>query len=115
MLRWSPVVWAAGLHARSTRRGEKQMAEVYVERVHTEHAVLDIGEDIGALAIYTREELRGKEIQVSLKGSKAARLIHTAVWERRFNGRTMFAGVYPSLPIGDYIVWTHPSREVTIF
>ncbi len=91
------------------------MAEVYVERVHTEHAVLDIGEDIGALVIYTREELRGKEIQVSLKGSKADRLIHTAVWERRFNGRTMFAGVYPSLPIGDYIVWTHPSREVTIF
>ena len=35
------------------------MAEVYVERVHTEHAVLDIGEDIGALVIYNRQELRG--------------------------------------------------------
>ena len=39
------------------------MVEQYVERVHTEHAVLDIGEDIGALVIYTREEFRGKEIQ----------------------------------------------------
>jgi len=90
------------------------MAEVYVERIHTEHAVLDIGEDIGALVIYTREEFRGKEIQVSLKGSNAARLVHTAVWERRFNGRVVFAGIYPSLPVGDYIIWTHPSREVTI-
>jgi hypothetical protein len=90
------------------------MAEVYVERIHTEHAVLDIGEDIGALVIYTGEEFRGKEIQISLKGSNSARLVHTAVWERRFNGRVVFAGIYPSLPVGDYIIWTHPSREVTI-
>ena len=90
------------------------MVETYVDRVHTEQAVLDIGEDIGALIIYTRVALRGKEIQVSLKGSRAAKLVHTAVWERRFNGRTVFAGIYPSLPPGDYIIWTHPSREVTI-
>jgi len=90
------------------------MVETYVERVHTEHALLDIGEDIGALVIYTREELRGKEIQVSLKGTHAATMVHTAIWERRFNGRTMFAGIYPSLPTGDYIIWTHPSREITI-
>jgi hypothetical protein len=90
------------------------MAEVYVDRVHTEQAVLDIGEDIGALVISTREEFRGKEIQVSLKGTNSASLVHTAVWERRFNGRTMFVGIYPSLPAGDYIIWTHPSREVTI-
>src|SRR5712691_8798662 len=90
------------------------MAEVYVERIHTEHAVLDIGQDIGALVIYTREEFRGKEIQVSLKRTSAARMIHTAIWERRFNGRVVFAGIYPSLPEGDYIIWTHPSREVTI-
>jgi len=90
------------------------MGETYVERVHTEHALLDIGEDIGALVIHTREEWRGKEIQVSLKGTHAAKPVHTAIWERKFNGRTMFAGIYPSLPRGDYIIWTHPSREVTI-
>ena len=90
------------------------MVEMYVERVHTGHAVLDIGEDVGALIIYTREELRGKEIQVSLKWANAAKLVHTAIWERRFNGRTMFAGIYPALPGGDYIIWSHPSREVTI-
>src|SRR5947209_232245 len=90
------------------------MIEQYVERMHTENVVLDIGEDIGSLVIYTREEFRGKEIQVSLKGTNSARLVHTAVWERRFNGRVLFAGVYPWLPEGDYIIWTHPSREVTI-
>ena len=90
------------------------MIEQYVERVHSEHAVLDIGEDIGALVIYTREEFRGKEIQVSLKGTNSASMVHTAVWERRFNGRVVFAGIYPSLPAGNYIIWTHPSSEVTI-
>lgn len=89
------------------------MAERHVDHVHTEHAVLDIGENIGALVIYTREEFHGKEIEVSLKGNDAKR-IHTAVWERRVNGRTVFAGIYPSLPAGDYIIWTNPSSEVSI-
>ena len=90
------------------------MVETYVERVHTEHALLDIGEDVGALVIYTRKELLGKEIHVSLKGTNAARLVHTAVSERRFDVRAVFAGIYAELPLGDYIIWTHPSREVTI-
>jgi fructose 1,6-bisphosphatase len=94
-------------------RRAKQMAERYVDRVHSEHAVLDIGENIGALVIYTSEALRGKEIEVSLKGNDAKR-VHTAVWERRVNGRTVFAGIYPSLPAGDYIIWTTPSSEVRI-
>ncbi len=90
------------------------MVECYVDRVYTEQVALDIGEGVGALVIYTTEQLRGKEIQVSLKGDTRARLTHTAVWERRFNGRVAFAGVYPSLPEGDYIIWVHPSREVSI-
>lgn len=90
------------------------MVETYADRIYTEQVVLDIGEDIGALIIYTREKWRGKEIQISLKGNPSAKLVHTAIWERRFNGRIIFAGVYPSLPQGNYIIWTHPSREVTI-
>src|SRR5579863_1243852 len=90
------------------------MVECAIDRVYTEHVVLDIGENIGSLVIYTSEKWRGKEIQVSLKGDDAAKLVHTAVWERRFNGRVAYAGVYAALPEGDYIIWTHPSREVTI-
>ncbi len=33
------------------------MIEQYVERVRTEPAVLDIGQGVGALAVYTRAEL----------------------------------------------------------
>ncbi len=92
------------------------MAEEHIERVHIENIVLDIGREIGALVIYTGEELRGKEIEVSLKGSDAKRT-HTAVHERRFNGRTIFAGVFPTLPAGEYKIWWHepqPAHEVTI-
>src|SRR5437588_8612868 len=100
-------------NAKTTERREKQMVEQYVERVHTEHAVLDIGQDIGALVIYTREELLGKEIEVTPKGNDSKR-IHTAIHAQKVNGRTIFAGVFLALPAGDYIIWTHPSSEVTI-
>jgi hypothetical protein len=89
------------------------MVEQYVKRVHTQPAVLDIGQDIGALVVYTRAELVGKEIEVSLKASDEKR-IHTAIHERRANGRTLYAGLFLALPAGEYIIWVHPSCEVTI-
>ena len=88
------------------------MVERYVERVHSD-IVLDIGQGIGALVIYTKEELRGRQIDVSLKGN-SARKIHTDVLERRINGRPIFAAVFPSLPEGEYTIWSNPSDEVTI-
>ena len=89
------------------------MAETYVGRVHTENAVLDIGEDIGALVIYTGQEMLGKEIEVSPKGNDAQK-IHTAVLERKVNGRTLFAALFLELPEGEYITLTTPSSEITI-
>src|SRR2546425_12530007 len=88
----------------------------HVDRVHTEHAVLDIGQDIGALVIYTREELRGEEIEVSPKGNDVQRT-HTQVLERRFNGRSTFAALFLALPAGDYKIWSddpNVTNEVTI-
>ncbi len=92
------------------------MAEQYVDRVHTESAVLDIGGDVGALVLYTPEEFRGKEIEVSPKGDDARRT-HTAVWGRQANGRVIFAALYHELPAGDYTIWwdaTTPAGEVTV-
>src|SRR5437773_8995156 len=89
------------------------MAETYIERVHTENAVLDIGEDIGALVIYTGQEMLGKEIEVSPKSNQAQK-IHTAVLERKINERTLFAALFLELPEGDYITLTTPSSEITI-
>jgi hypothetical protein len=89
------------------------MIEQYVERVHAEPAVLDIGQGVGALAVYTKAELLGQEIEVSLKGNDEKR-IHTAIHERKVNGRSIYAGLFLALPEGDYIIWVHPSCEVTI-
>jgi hypothetical protein len=89
------------------------MAETYVERVHTENAVLDIGEDIGALVIYTGQELLGEEIEVSPKGTKAQKT-HTAVLERKVNGRIVYAALFLALPEGDYNICTIPSSAIMI-
>jgi hypothetical protein len=72
--------------------------------VHTAPAVLDIGEDIGALVIYTGPELHGHEIEVSPRANETRRT-HTAVLERRVNGCSMFAALFLALQAGDYIIW----------
>jgi hypothetical protein len=73
-------------------------------RVHTGEVVLDIGDGVGALIIYTLAALEGREIEVS-RGDTATR-VHTEVLERRIAGRPVFAAVYASLPEGHYRVWT---------
>jgi hypothetical protein len=87
----------------------------YWTRRHTESVVLDIGEDVGALVLYTRPQLHGREIEVSPLGDcqNAAR-VHSAVLERSFNGRTMFVAVYPELRAGDYQVCGEGAPMVTI-
>ena len=87
------------------------MAETYTKRVHTENAVLDIGEDIGALVIYTGQEMLGNEIEVCPKGNHTQK-IHTAVLERKINRRTLFAALFLELPEGDYITLTTPSARL---
>ena len=92
------------------------MAEIHVERVHTENVVLDIGGNIGALIIYTDEDWRGEEIELSPKGNASQR-VHNQVHERRINGRSVFAAVYPDLQAGDYDIWRNdstPGGSVTI-
>ena len=90
------------------------MAEQHNDRVHPESVVLDIGQDIGALIIYTDAELRGREIEVSPLGSDATR-VHVEVLERRVNGRQVFAAVFPQLRAGSYEIWrkTVPSPSGT--
>lgn len=92
------------------------MVETYAKRVHTEQVVLDIGGEIGALILYAKAELCGREIEVSPEGNDTRRT-HTAIWERRLGGRTLFVGVYPALAAGVYNVWgggPQPISKVTI-
>ena len=65
--------------------------------------VLDIGDDVGALVLYTGSEQHGHEIEVNPLGSDARR-VHSAVLERSVNGRVLYAAVYPELKAGDYEV-----------
>lgn len=82
--------------------GEYQEHQEY--RVHTEAAVLDIGGEIGALIIYTSAARHGEEIEVSLQGDDDRRT-HTAVLERRVNGRSVFAALFLALAEGEYRIW----------
>jgi hypothetical protein len=85
----------------------------YWTRHHPESVVLDIGDDVGALILYTTNEHHTREIEVSLLGA-GARRVHSAVLERSLDGLTFYAATYPELPAGDYHVWCEGAPQVTI-
>jgi len=85
----------------------------YWTRRHTESVVLDIGDDVGALILYTSPERHTQEIDVSPLRADARR-VHSAVLERRLNGRTFYAATYPELPAGEYQVWCDGSPHFII-
>jgi hypothetical protein len=91
----------------------KKMAEQHIDRVHSESVVLDIGQDVGALVIYTDAELRGREIEVSPQGSDAKR-VHVEVLERRIKDRPVFAAVFPGLRAGGYDIWENAQKPNTV-
>jgi len=73
------------------------------QRVHTEDVVLDIGDDMGGLIFYAPSDLHGQVIEV-LGRAEDAQKIHCEVDERIVNGRTIFTGVFPPVPAGEYQV-----------
>jgi hypothetical protein len=88
----------------------------YWTRRHTEAVVLDIGDDVGALVLYTPAEMFGHEIEVSPLGppGRDTRRTHSAVLERGHNGRVFYAAVYPELAAGDYQVHVDGNPRFTI-
>ena len=66
--------------------------------------VLDIGDDVGALVLYTTAELVGAEIEISPDGDPGRRR-HVAVHPRQFPGGTAHAAVYYGLEAGSYDLW----------
>ncbi len=95
------------------KRNETDMVEQYVECVHND-IVLDIGDGVGALIIYTNEKMRGYQIDVSLKGSETAKRVHTDVLERSIAGHQVFAAVFAELPEGEYVTWSDPAETFSI-
>jgi hypothetical protein len=80
------------------------VAEASAQRVSGGPVVLDIGEDTGALVIYTGDELRGMQIDLSPRANLSLR-VHTDVHARDLNGRQISAAVFASLPEGEYHIW----------
>ena len=73
--------------------------------------VLDIGEDVGALILYTAESVLGAEIEVSPDVDGAHR-VHTLVRRRRIGGQQLFAGVYPELREGTWRIFGLDDRVI---
>jgi hypothetical protein len=63
--------------------------------------VLDIGGDIGAAMVVAPASLVGAEIEIRQAGEPWEGT-HTAIRQRDLGDVTAFAGVFPSLPAGDY-------------
>jgi hypothetical protein len=89
------------------------VAAASIERGRAPSVLLDIGQDIGALLVYTSPELRGREIEVNPTGN-AARRTHTEVLERTANGRSIWAAVFAALPAGDYSLWRDVLTDETV-
>jgi hypothetical protein len=78
--------------------------------------VLDIGGDIGALVLYTPDDLIGREIDIS-PVAEPDRRTHTEVLARTIGGQTISVAVYMALREGRYHLWDDaPGRanELTI-
>lgn len=72
--------------------------------------LVDVGDDAGALVLYTDAAMEGVEIDISPVGDDTART-HVAVHTRPVPGHApLFAAVYPSLTHGRYRLW-HPGRD----
>jgi hypothetical protein len=81
------------------------MHENYAARPHPEYVVLDIGDDLGALIVYTDAALHGTEVEISPDGRDEERS-HKDVLERAVGERPAFTAVFDRLPEGAYTLWT---------
>lgn len=92
------------------------MAEEAFVAVHPEHVVLDVGDGLGALVLYTDPHHLGQEIEISPTADDRQRS-HQHVLERPTPGHTHHAAVFDHLPAGTYTLWDagNPrSRNITI-
>lgn len=65
--------------------------------------VLDIGDGVGALVVTTPPSLAGVEIEIAPRGSRSA-CMHTEVRERLLPEGTVYAGVFPAVGEGGYVL-----------
>jgi hypothetical protein len=91
-------------HGRSHDHSHGVGEENYAARRHPEQVVLDIGEDLGALIVYTDADMLGVEVEISATGQDDRRS-HKDVLEREINGRPACAAVFDKVCEGSYTLW----------
>jgi hypothetical protein len=74
--------------------------------------VLDIGEETGALIVYTEPRQLGQEIDLQPQAGGPS--THSAVRERRLGPRTVYCAVYPRLPAGTYLLGSGDEPQTTV-
>ena len=77
---------------------------------------MEVGDDVGALVVYTPDTLAGIEIELARRGDDH-QFVHTEVRERRLPEGVIFAGVFPAVPSGEYTllpVAALPALDVSI-
>ena len=92
------------------------MGEHHDEANFEQGVMVDVGDGAGALLIYTDDELRGQEIEISPLSDDTKRA-HTDVLRRRIATGEVCAAVFGSLAEGTYRLWHETlagPREVTI-
>jgi hypothetical protein len=80
------------------------MTEQYADRAHPQPVVLEIGDDFGAIVVYTHAELHGTEIEISASRSDRERT-HKDVLHRPINSRPTYAAVFDKIQEGSYTLW----------
>ena len=75
--------------------------------------MLDIGEGTGALVVYTSETYTGQEIEIRSHHGRWAG-VHTAVRPRHVGDIVLHAGVFGSLPAGQYDLRVRHRASATI-
>jgi hypothetical protein len=78
--------------------------------------VMEVGGDVGALVVYTPDALAGHEIELALRGEQR-QFVHTEVRERWLPDGTIYAGVFPAVPAGEYTllsIHALPALDVSV-
>lgn len=80
--------------------------------------VVDVGDDRGAVVVMTSPDMAGAEIEAGLAGGARTGL-HVGVLPRRVADGIRHAAVFPSLPPGDWHLWSPvgsaaPAATVTV-
>lgn len=78
----------------------------------SEHVMLELGDGVGALLLYTGADLHGREIEISASGADEKRS-HKQVHRRLIHGRAVHAAVFDNLGAGEYTLWLDDVPQAT--